>query len=176
MIEVDVQDKIAPLVECPPDIYVSCEFWFPIEEGTFRDAKGNWNGNLDEDPLSLYFGNMHDDLLNGGDQSVRQPITIYDPGNPDYSQPHVWGIDGWAKDNCFSDLEVRVTFYDVCAGDDLPGNAPQGAVKLVERRFTARDNQSGFTPGVCTQRIWVIDYNPFYISDRNCNNSDPKMV
>ncbi len=173
MVEVDVQDKISPLVYCPPDIEVSCEFWFPIEEGTFRDAQGNWNGNLDEDPLSDIFGNMHDDLLNGGDQSVRQPIIIYDPGNPEYSQPHQWGIDGWASDNCFSDLEVRVTFYDVCAGDNLPSNAPPGAVKLVERRFTARDNQQGFTPGVCVQRIWVIDFNPFYISDRNCNNSDP---
>ncbi len=173
MIEVDVQDKISPIVECPPDIFVSCEFWFPIEEGTFRDAAGNLNGNLDEDPLSFYFGNMHDDLMNGGDQSVRQPIVINDPGNTQFSQPHVWGIDGWANDNCFSDLEVRVRFYDVCAGDDLPSNAPSGAVKLIERRFTARDNQQGFTPGVCVQRIWVIDYNPFYISDTNCNNSNP---
>ncbi len=174
MVEVDVQDKISPIVECLPDIIVSCSFWYPIEEGTFRDAAGNLNGNLDEDPLSAYFGNMYDDLLNDGDQSVRQPIVVYDPENPNYSQPHVWGIDGWAKDNCFSDLEVRVTQYDVCAGDNLPSNAPPGAVKLIERRFTARDNQQGFTPGVCTQRIWVVDFNPFYISDKNCNNQDTK--
>ncbi len=62
MVEVDVQDKISPLVICPPDIYVSCDFWFPAEEGTYRDAEGNYNGNLDEDPLSSIFGNMYDAL------------------------------------------------------------------------------------------------------------------
>jgi len=104
---------------------------------------------------------------------VRQPIIINDPGNDQYAQPHNWGLDGWSKDNCLSDLEVRVRIYDDCSGESLPGNPPPGAVKLIERRFTSRDNQEGFNPSVCTQRIWVMDFDPFYISDNSCNNSDP---
>jgi hypothetical protein len=173
MVEVDVQDKISPFIECPPDIYVSCDFWFPAIEGTYRDAAGNFNGNLDEDPLSSIFGNMFDALTYNDDESVRQPIVINDPGNTEYPQPYNWGIDGWADDNCLSDLEVRVRVFDDCSGDDLPGNAPPGAVKLVERRFTARDNNQGFNPAVCTQRIWVVDFDPFYITDNTCFNSNP---
>ena len=173
MVEVDVQDKISPFIECPPDIYVSCDFWFPAVEGTYRDAAGNQNGNLDEDPLSKIFGNIHDALTNNDDESVRQPIIINDPGNSEYPQPYNWGIDGWADDNCMADLEVRVRIYDDCSGDNLPGNPPPGSVKLVERRFMARDNQQGFNPSVCTQRIWVVDFEPFYISDKTCFNSDP---
>ncbi len=104
---------------------------------------------------------------------MRQPIIINDPGNSEYPQPYLWGYDGWADDNCLSDLEVRVRVYDDCSGEDLPGNAPPGAVKLIERRFTARDNQQGFNPSVCTQRIWVVDFDPFYITDNTCFNSNP---
>jgi hypothetical protein len=174
MVEVEVQDKIGAYMECPPDIYVSCDFWFPAIEGTYRDGAGNQNGNLDEDPLSLIFGNMYDALYYNDDESVRQPIVINDPGNTQYAQPHTWGYDGWADDNCYNDLEVRVRVYDDCSGGDLPGNPPPGAVKLIERRFTARDNQQGgFNPAVCTQRIWVVDFDPFYITDNSCFNDDP---
>jgi hypothetical protein len=173
MVEVEVQDKLSPFIECPPDVLVSCDYWFPAVEGTYSDASGNANGNLDEDPLSSLFGNMFDALTYNDDQSVRQPIIINDPGNLQYSQPHTWGIDGWADDNCYADLEVRVRVYNDCTGDDLPGNPPPGAVKLIERRFSARDNQGGFNPAVCTQRIWVVDFTPFYISDNTCFNDDP---
>ncbi len=173
VVQVEVQDKISPFISCPPDIQVSCDFWFPAVEGVYRDAAGNWNGHLDEDPLSPIFGDMWDALANHDDQSVRQPIIINDPGNHQYAQPHNWGIDGWADDNCQADLEVSVKVYNDCTGDNLPGNPPPGAVKLIERRFTAKDNQQGLNPAVCTQRIWVVDFNPFYITDRTCYNDDP---
>ena len=172
MVEAQVQDKISPFVECPPDIVVSCDFWFNVQEGTFVDADGNANGNLDEDPLSHVFGNMYDAFQYNDDESVRQDIIINDPANEDYSQPHFWGIDGWADDNCEVNLQVRVRVIDDCSGDDLPGNAPSGAVKLIERRFSASDGNEGIAPGTCTQRIWVVDYDPFYITDNTCNNSN----
>ncbi|MDQ3017695.1 MAG: HYR domain-containing protein, partial [Bacteroidota bacterium] len=170
MVEIEVQDKISPFIECPPDISVSCEFWFHVEENTFRDA--NHNGQLDEDPLSGIFGNMLDAAAYNDDESARQPIIIDDQGNTEFSQPHYWGIDGWADDNCEADLEVRVRVISDCSGDALPGNAPPGAVKLIERRFSARDSENS-VPASCTQRIWVIDFNPFYITDQNCNNNNP---
>ena len=105
MVEAVVQDKISPFVECPPDIIISCDFWFAVEEGTFVDEDGNNNGNLDEDPLSPIFGNMFDAFQYNDDESVRQDIIINDPGNNTISQPHFWGIDGWADDNCEVNLQ-----------------------------------------------------------------------
>ena len=175
MVEAIVQDKISPFVECPPDIVVSCDFWFNVQEGTFVDADGNANGNLDEDPLSPVFGNMYDAFRYNDDESVRGDIIINDPSNDDYHpQPHFWGIEGWADDNCEVNLQVRVRVIDDCSGGDLPGNAPDGAVKLIERRFSASDGNDGVAPGTCTQRIWVVDYDPFYITDKTCNNPNPQ--
>ena len=173
MVEATVQDKISPFVECPPDIIVSCDFWFNVQEGTFEDEDGNANGNLDEDPLSAVFGNMYDAFAYNDDESVRQDIIIDDPGSDIQPQPHFWGIDGWADDNCEVNLQVRVRVVADCSGGDLPGNAPDGAVKLIERRFSASDGNDGVAPGTCTQRIWVVDYEPFYIDDNTCNNNDP---
>lgn len=173
MVEAEVQDKISPFVECPPDIIVSCDFWFNVQEGTFVDSDGNNNGNLDEDPLSSIFGNMFDAFRYDDDQSVRGDIIINDPHSDIQPQPHFWGIDGWADDNCEVNLQVRVRVVDDCSGGDLPGNAPPGAVKLIERRFSAIDGNDGVAPGTCTQRIWVVDYDPFYITDINCNNANP---
>ena len=171
MIEAEVQDKISPFVECPSDIIVSCDFWFHVEEGTFTDTEGNNNGNLDEDPMSVVFGNMYDAFRY--DENIRKNIIINDPANEQYNQPHNWGLDGWADDNCEVNLQVRVKVTDDCSGGDLPGNAPLGAVKLIERRFSASDGNAGIAPGTCTQRIWVVDFDPFYITDKTCNNSNP---
>ncbi len=170
MVEAQVQDKISPFVECPSDIIVSCDFWFNVQEGTFVDGEGNNDGSLDEDPLSAVFGNMYDAFRY--DESFRKNIIINDPSNEAYSQPHNWGLEGWADDNCQVNLSVRVRVIDDCSGDDLPGNAPDGAVKLIERRFSASDGNEGIAPGTCTQRIWVVDYDPFYITDNTCNNSN----
>jgi len=171
MIEAEVQDKFSPYLECPQDIIVSCDFWFNVQEGTFVDAEGNNDGSLDEDPLSAVFGNMWDAFKHH--ESIRKNIIINDPGNDQYHQPYNWGLDGWADDNCEVDLQVRVRVIDDCSGGDLPGNAPAGAVKLIERRFSASGGNEGVAPGTCTQRIWVVDFDPFYITDNTCNNSNP---
>ncbi|MBK9106237.1 MAG: HYR domain-containing protein [Saprospiraceae bacterium] len=172
MVEVEVQDKLSPFVECPPDIIISCDYWFNVQEGTFVDADGNHNGNLDEDPLSPIFGNLYDAFAYNDDESVRGNVIINDPGNEQYNQPHFWGIEGWADDNCEVNLQVRVRVIDDCSGNELPSNAPPGAVRLIERRFSALDGNEGVAPGTCTQRIWVVNYDPFYITDNTCNNSN----
>jgi hypothetical protein len=46
-------------------------------------------------------------------------------------------------------------------------------VKLIERRFSAAGTNDGSAPATCTQRIWVVDFDPFYITDQNCNNNNP---
>ncbi|HJW30734.1 MAG TPA: T9SS type A sorting domain-containing protein, partial [Saprospiraceae bacterium] len=168
MVEVEVQDKIAPDVICPPVIFLSCDYLLEVHPGTYSDVEGNNNGNLDEDPLSALFGNMFDAFHYP--ESARQPIIINDPTNTQYHQPYNWGLDGWATDNCSVDLSVTVSVIDDCSGASFPGDHPANAVKLIERRFVAND---GVQSGSCLQRIWVIDYHRFYISDTNCNNEDP---
>ena len=153
MVEVEVQDKVAPLITCPPDIEISCSFWF--------------DPDILEDPTNRVFGTVVDGFQYP--QSARQDIIIDDPGNPEYPQPHNWGRDGYVTDNCNLDLDIRVTVFDDCSGDDLPGDAPPGAVKLIQRRFTATDPAGRI--GFCTQRIWVINFDPFYINDEN--HQDP---
>lgn len=158
MVEVAVQDKVAPTITCPPDIQVSCHFWFDP-------------ASL-EDPNNRTFGTVVDGFQY--DQSARQDIIINDPDNPAYPQPHNWGRDGYVADNCNLDLEIRVTVIDDCSGDDLPGDAPAGAVKLIQRRFIATDPAGRV--GSCTQRIWVINYDPFYINSDNPQDPNDDII
>lgn len=76
-VEVNVQDKIPPFVECPPHLTVSCEFDL-TDLSVFGEIK------LSEDD--------------------REPITLNDPSNTDVKQPFTWGIDGFAIDNCVYEI------------------------------------------------------------------------
>ena len=176
MVEVEVQDKLAPYLECPPDIVVSCDFWFN------SDATTNQFIPLSEDPFTGVFGTVLDAYDYNDDESARQPVVINDPGrpgspnDPDYlPQPHTWGIDGWADDNCDVNLDVFIKILDDCSGDDpqipaIPGNLiseerANDEVRFIERRFRATDNSPQGNANTCRQRIWVVDFDPFYISD-----------
>jgi len=168
MVEVEVQDKLAPVLICPEEILVSCEFLFDIEEGIFRDSDGNQDGSLDEDPLSELFGNMYDAARYT--QAARKHIVINDPDNPHVTHPFDWGLEGWADDNCSLELSVEVRVTEDCTGNSFPGKVIPGAVKLIERIFRATD---GVREATCIQQIWVVDYHPFYINDKTCANADP---
>lgn len=158
MVEVEVQDKQAPLMTCLPDIQVSCQYWFDP-------------ASL-EDPDNRTFGTMVDGFQYPS--SARQPIVINDPNNPNFPQPHTWGLDGYVTDNCNLQMDIRVRVFDDCSGDDLPGNAPDGAVRLVERRFVATDPAGQVS--TCTQRIWVINFDPFYINTNNPKDPNDDVV
>jgi uncharacterized repeat protein (TIGR01451 family) len=166
MVEVEVQDKLAPSILCPDEIHVSCNFPLIYEEGIYSDTDND--GSLNEDPLSEVFGNIYDAFRHT--QASRQHIIINDPGNPQLSQPFDWGLEGWASDNCELALTVEVRASEDCTGESFPGKSIPGAVKLIERIFRATD---GVQTRSCTQRIFVVDYDRFYISDTNCNNDDP---
>jgi hypothetical protein len=45
-------------------------------------------------------------------------------------------------------------------------------VRLIERTFLAQDAQGNSSTDV--QRIWVIDFDPFYINDQTCVNQDSR--
>jgi hypothetical protein len=166
MIEVNVQDKLAPKVTCPPTIIVSTDFLFDAEPGLIADTDGD--GSLDEDPLSALFGNVYD--ASRYDDADRKSIIIHDPGNPNQPQPYNWGREGWATDYCQLELTVETTITEDCTGAAFPPSAPDGAVKRIRRVFRADDGQATRS---CAQDIYVVDFEPFYISDETCFNDDP---
>lgn len=130
MVEVTVQDKLDPWIFCPPDITVSCEFWF--------SENALW------DPWDRTFGTV---VKN---QYERQSIIINDPGNNYYYQPHNWGLDGYAKDNC----DVWIDIVNVINIEGTCGN------RVIKRIWRATD--SGGRTKTCTQKITVKDYHPFH--------------
>jgi len=161
MVEVEVQDKLPPYIECPPDITVSCEFWFDGQETS---------GFQPTDGLEDVFGRVLDEY--DYDEADREYVIINDPGNNQLPQPYHWGLDGWTDDNCDVEIDIRTRIFDDCSGDQLPSGGPAHAVRLVERTFRAQDGQGNTS--TCRQRIWVEDFHPFYITDTQCglNNAD----
>ena len=88
MVEITVQDKIGPFIECPNDIYVSCDFDFDLN-------------NLD------IFGTV---VTNEED---REEICLFDPANPNNVGGFTcWGLDGLAWDNCDVTVE-EVPEYNI---------------------------------------------------------------
>ena len=118
MVEVEIQDKIPPIVTCPPNITVSCQF--------------------DLSDLSV-FGT----IVNAKFNQVRNPIVIDDP----YVQFDGAAIDGEFYDNCLATFDVEEEINIEC------GNG------YIDRIFTVTDR--GNLTAQCTQRITVIDFEPF---------------
>src|SRR5690606_3917197 len=158
MVQVEVQDKVAPTIVCPPDITVSCDYWFDLNT------------------LSLLSDRTFGTVIDGFQypESARQPIIINDPGNTNLPQPYNWGLDGYASDNCDLTLSINVSVYEDCSGESLPGNPPDGAIKLIRRRFNATDpaGRSSF----CIQNIWVVNHDPFYINSHNPNDPNDDVI
>ena len=86
MVEVIVQDKIRPILDCPSDITISCEY--PINVDDLSD-----------------FGTVV------GSQQEIQEWCIFDPANPanDNNNGFACGLDGIWVDNC----DVVITVSDV---------------------------------------------------------------
>ncbi len=92
MVEVEVEDKLAPFIICPPDITVSCSFEF--------------------DPNDLtVFGQVVTS------QDDRNDIVIDDPENSALAQPFTWGSDGFASDNCGVTITENVNTTTANCGD-----------------------------------------------------------
>ncbi len=81
MVEVTVNDKLPPQISCPPDIHVSCDYYY------------------NSDDLSSYFGTVREG------RSLVKDIYIYD----DYNKGFV-GKDGYAYDNCSVQVSEKADF------------------------------------------------------------------
>lgn len=176
MVEVIVQNKSTPTIVAPSDVVVSCDWWF--------DSKRL------SDPQDSIFGKIVSDLawrkkVKTVDQvcqayCYKNDITKY-PGsyaavnsapylacqyyNSLYSSAHpnntyelVWGFDGYILSGCEATFTISVDDQRSC-----------GQGKIV-RTFT--------TPGpggqavTAKQTIWVVDCDPFWISENHCDTLD----
>lgn len=132
MAEVTVQDNSTPNFVCPPDITVSCSFWFS------NDALYN--------PNNRTFGTI---AVNG---APRLPIIINDPGNTWFPQPHNWGLDGYAGSGVCAGGNGWITIPEVIDYRNACG------VGVIKRKFYI---EYGGWSDWCYQTITVKDYSNY---------------
>ncbi|MEO1626178.1 MAG: T9SS type A sorting domain-containing protein [Bacteroidota bacterium] len=157
MVEVEVQEKLTPYVVAPPDVVVTCDFWFEFDPD---------NPNDYTDELDAVFGKV---VAGSSDVADRDSIVIRDrvcqahprfsqfaPANPssdpcyDNQYDIFWGIDGYALDNC--DVELEQTIIP-----DL-----ECGTGTIVRRWQAADAQGNWS-NIATQRITIINCREFYV-------------
>ena len=84
MVEVEVQDKLPPVIECPTNVTISCEFDYDLTD------------------LSA-FGEV---VLT---QAERDEFCLFDPTNPNADvNDFICGVDGLALDNCSLTLTENI--------------------------------------------------------------------
>lgn len=142
MLLVDVQDKIAPTIECPSNLTVSCEFLF--------------------DPSNLsVFGEVVTD------PAERDQICIDDIGNPYTIGLTCVGLDGLASDNCFvtisetSDIDIE----DACGSGLIrrffTATDPEGLTASCQQQITIIN----YTPFTENDIQWPPDYTTYDVCE-----------
>ncbi len=179
MVEVEVQDKSVPTVVAPPNMVVSCWYWFDINKAT--------------DPNDPTFGRVVTSLSNrakvktsdivchkfcernqytgypGYVQTNQLPIPapnlacnyynqLFDTAHWDRKYELVWGFDGYAINACGTSATIVVNDLRECG---------QGQ---IQRIITATGPNNSRVNAI--QTIWVVDCDPFFIDPLNCN--DPR--
>ncbi len=167
MVEVEVQDKSVPSVVAPPDIVVTCMYWFDDSQEALEDVNNKTFGRIvkkvedreavtTHDKVCPYFCKPNDKT---GYPVVSKACefaqTLYSKVHPDRQYDLTWGRDGYAIGSCALDCSIRAVDKREC------GQGP------IYRYFTVTANGQKYTD---VQVIWVVDCDPFYISE-NC--SDP---
>ncbi|MEO7175768.1 MAG: T9SS type A sorting domain-containing protein [Saprospiraceae bacterium] len=135
MVNVTVQDKLAPGITCPPNVTVNC--------GVIYDS-------LD---VGAVFGNVETDPNQVDAIYLPQFVGFDLQGDPIYTSQLV-GYDGLAFDNnCSINLVVK---------DTTIFNITNCGVGNILHIFSTQD---GNGTAVCTQTITVVDYDPFEEAD-----------
>ncbi|HRI01899.1 MAG TPA: cohesin domain-containing protein [Saprospiraceae bacterium] len=175
MVEVEVQDKSIPTVVAPPDMVVSCMFWFDLSKAT--DPKDSTFGKVVNDvawrskvksrdivcnefcyanPLSGYPGPI---LGSAGEKACGYYNTLFNPSHPDNKYDLVWGFDGYVLASCNVTPVITVIDKRECG---------QGRIL---REISARGPNNILVKA--TQTIWVVDCDPFYIDGKDkCSTTD----
>ncbi|MBK8735542.1 MAG: hypothetical protein IPL98_06425 [Saprospiraceae bacterium] len=170
MVEVDIQDKQPPVVVAPPDMVVSCWYWFDPSESALEDPNNGAFGKLVTDlssrkkvaTLDLVChqyceSNIHDypggrrgrlplTSRNEGDIACDYYWTKFDTAHLDRKYELAWGFDGYALGTCAVTPTINASDNRDCG---------QG---LITRTFSV-------APGIsAVQQIWVVDCDPFWVA------------
>jgi hypothetical protein len=136
MIEVEVMDVVPPVINCPIDLCIECDFPFDIENmasvfGTVVEGQFNIGTHTIGGSNGGYYNRQENEC------STHQTIITFQ--------------DGWAHDNC--NITITSTYVDQ--------RSTCGSGNIV-RTFTAADPNGSVQ---CTQIINFRDTNPFAEDD-----------
>ncbi|MDX1683637.1 MAG: HYR domain-containing protein [Saprospiraceae bacterium] len=177
-VEIEVVDKAQPLVVAPPDMVVSCMFWFDDSEDALSDPDNPTFGRVVTDlnerqkvkTTDIVCEEWCEDHPKYDYEPSRNTPAIwsqacdfynvyYNPAHPGDKYELVWGFDGYAIQTCGVMPEIRVDDRRECG---------QGVI-LRDVIVSYQDAKTG---GVVTfrdrQEIWVIDCDPFYVNADDC--------
>ncbi len=181
MVEVEVQDKSIPTVVAPPDIVVSCAFWFDVNSltdpnnATFGKVVNDlaWRGKVtttdvvcsyycDKNNITGYPGyqtGLPPQLQPANNKACDYFNTLYDANHPDKTYEVVWGFDGYVLSSCSASPTINVRDLRVCGQGrvlrDVTAKGPNGVIVSA------------------TQTIWVVNCDPFYVNRGNhCDPND----
>ena len=181
-VEVDVRDKAQPIVVAPPDMVVSCMFWFDDSEDALEDINNPTFGRVvtslaDREKvktIDVVCEEWCEDHPKYDYEPSRDRPAIwrqacdfydlyYDVAHPDDKYELVWGFDGYAIRTCGAQPTIRVDDRRECG---------QGVIN----RDVIVSFQDPKTGGVVTyrdrQEIWVIDCDPFFVSEDCFDDED----
>ncbi|MBK9107885.1 MAG: T9SS type A sorting domain-containing protein [Saprospiraceae bacterium] len=181
MVEVEVQDKSIPTVVAPPDIVVSCMFWFDIDaiKNPNNDVFGKIVSDLalrakvkttdmvcsqycDANHITGYPGYIPvtpPNPIPASTNACNYYNSYFNPAHPNNKYELVWGFDGYILASCSANPNIEVRDLRECGQGrilrDISVNGPNGQV------ITA------------TQTIWVVNCDPFYVNRANfCDDND----
>ena len=157
MVEVDVQDKLPPVVVAPPNITVTCDKWFPFDPDNPNDYTDEFDelfGKVVEgsaDPLDRDSIVCRDRVCPAHPRFAEfAPASIFDDPCYDDQYDIFWGYDGYALDNCNINLEQTIIPALHCARG------------TILRRWRAADDAGNWS-NIATQTITVIDCKEWYV-------------
>ena len=169
MVEVDVQDKLPPVVVAPPNITVTCDKWFPFDPDNPNDYTDEFDaifGKVVEgsaDPLDRDSIVCRDRVCPAHPRFAEfAPASIFDDPCYDDQYDIFWGYDGYALDNCNINLEQTIIPALHCARG------------TILRRWRAADDAGNWS-NIATQTITVIDCKEWYVP-KVCWRFTPKDV
>jgi hypothetical protein len=180
-VEIEVVDKAQPIVVAPPDLVVSCMFWFDDSEDALSDPNNATFGRVvtdintrekvkttdivceewcEDHPKYDYEPSRNTPII--WSQACDFYNAYYNDAHPDDKYELVWGFDGYVSRTCGAQPEIRVDDRRECG---------QGVI-LRDVIVSYQDPKTG---GVVTfrdrQEIWVIDCDPFYATE-DCFDDD----